>query len=322
LKIKYSGLAAICLGIFSGQIHAQDQTYTFESIGPETASTQVFGINERGNLAGNTFGDPNNDGFSFYYRYKKKKFTEVGPVPDALSTSVVGISNSNMLVGNVVLEDPGAPLGQTTSGLILDKKGDFLLFDHPDAVGSTQARSVNAKGFVTGMRNSDDPEVNSSAFIYDPVTEIFTDIVPSISTIAQGINSKGEVVGSAVFSDFFGPANPCPTPSGFAQVGWFRAVDGAVTYFTVEGLGTRARDITDPGKIAGWFVDTDSTVKGFVAELDGSQCQSLSRDEIDVVQFADAEVTYVQGITNSGVLSGTYQENSGSSLAGFVATPD
>ena len=181
---------------------------------------------------------------------------------------------------------------------------------------------MNSDGFVTGMRDSDDPDTIFDGFIYDPVSETFVDIVPSYQTIAQGINADGEVVGSAVFTDFVGPPIPCPTTDLVARYGWFRALDGAVTYFSVEGLQTSARDITDPGTIAGWFVEEDGTRKGFVAELDGTQCQVLSRDEIVVVQFPGADITFVQGLTNSGVLSGSYQETATSPLRGFVATPE
>jgi hypothetical protein len=234
----------------------------------------------------------------------------VAPIAGFSSTAILGISESGDKVGSVVSLDE-----TRESGLFLRKNGTYTVFDHPDAPSFTQARGINNKGLITGFRDTLTGE--NVGFIYDSRNGTFTDIVPSIVTIAQGINAQGDVVGSAIF---FIADDPCPpSAGGTVRYGWLRKTDGTVTYFDVNGGRTSARGITDSGTIAGFVTDPFTGVtKSFVVTPDGSQCQSITVAAADLLQFPGNGMTFAQGISNSGVVSGSTADPSGVSH-GFIA---
>ncbi len=300
-------LLAVAIGLLAGPIAAQAQySYQFFVHPEDSDIIQVFGINDRGDVVAN------GDGVPFVYDSKKGEFTDVTPAIGFASTGVLGITDSGVMVGSVDSLDL-----TTTSGFIRSKDGTYTVFDHPDAVSSTNPRGVNNKGLVTGFR--DDLNVITIGFIYDSNSGTFTDLNPtSFFTIAQGINSKGEVVGS---SNFFVADDPCAgLGNPFRRYGWLRATDGTVTYFEVNGSHTSARGINDEGSIAGFFIDpNDGKFKGFKVELDGSQCQSVTVAAGDLLEFPGADATFVGGIKNSGDVVGSYDD--GTTSLGYIARP-
>ena len=250
------------------------------------------------------------DSLPFVYDSKKDTFTDVAPAAGFAGTSVLGIDDAGNIVGSVISLDE-----LTESGFIRSKQGTFTFFQHPDAFSSTTPRAVNNKGLVTGYRDREDGLL--VGFIYDPKTETFTDIPDeeSLLTIAHGINSKGEVVGNS----FYEPSNvPCGF-APFASLGWLRSADGTVTYFQINGESTRARGINDRGDIVG-FVNANGLIKGFNVQLNGSQCQSISVADGDLLQVMEFETTFPEGITNSGNIVGTASNFDGP-LHGFIVTP-
>jgi uncharacterized membrane protein len=294
--------------------HAQYDYQLIDS--PDAPGTQVFGINDRGDVVGN--GNAADAQYPFVYSSKKGTFTDVAPAADYDFTGVLGISDSGVMVGSVFSLDT-----LIESGFIRNKKGTFSVFDHPDALTFTQARAVNNKGLVTGIRFEPYPFGGETifGFIYDPKSDTFTDIIPVSDhdqSIAQGINSKGEVVGSAWFNGELDPCNP-GTINDFQRYGWLRATDGTVTYFQVNGDRTAARGINDSGTIVGFAIDpADGKTKGFVVELDGSQCQAITIASGDLLEFPGYDTLFAQGITNSGVIVGGANDLF---QHGFIATP-
>jgi len=290
---------------------AAPASYDYQQIDyPGAPDTRVFGINDGGDVVG--FGVTDPDRFSFVYASKKGTFTDVAPLAGYSGTVVLGINDPGVMVGSVTNLDE-----TTRSGFIRDKEGNFTVFSHPDADSFTNPRGVNNKGLVTGFR--DDLNVIRVGFIYDPKSGTFTNLNPTSSnTIAQGINSKGEVVGS---SNFIVANDPCAgLGNPFRRYGWIRATDGTVTYFEVNGSHTSARGINDEGSIVGFFLDLDDgKFKGFKVELDGSPCQSLTIAGGDVLEFLGAEATFPGGITNAGNIVGSYTD--ASNTHGFIATP-
>lgn len=275
---------------------------------PGAPNTQIFGVNERGDVVGNGI---SGDVFPFVYSSTHDTLTDVAPAAGYASTAVLGISDSGVMVGSVTSLDLS-----TSSGFIRDKDGTFTFFSHPDAVSVTLPRAVNNDGLVSGFRNSPDGRVG---FIYDPETETFTDMVPSLFTIAHGINAMGEVVGSAIFSN---ADAPCPDPVGsFPRYGWLRAADGSVTYFQIDGQRTSARGINDAGFVVGDYRDPGSgNIKGFIMKFAGvSSCESVNIDDSDVLEFPGASSTVPEGITNSGDIVGLFSDALGNH--GFIATP-
>ena len=309
---NYQLATLVALGVLSAPMLAQAQgAYDYESFNyPGATVDVVFGINNRGDVA--AFGIVSGDFMPYVYDSKRGGFTNVTPVAGFDSTAVFGIADNGTLVGSVF----GAGI---ESGLIIDKNGATTVFDHPeDGVFFTQARDINEKGLVTGFRF---PFVSTSGFIYDSNNGTFTDIVPSLFTLANGINARGDVVGSAIFDDEFGSPDPCGS-SGEARPGWLRTADGSVTYFSVNGGVTAARGITDSGTIAGWVGDGGSgLIKGFVVKLDGSQCQSITIADADLLHVPGASLTFVGDIKNSGEVVGHYVDGTTEVQLGYIARP-
>ncbi|MCK5365486.1 MAG: hypothetical protein KAR22_21065, partial [Gammaproteobacteria bacterium] len=78
--------------------------------------------------------------------------------------------------------------------------------------------------------------------------------------------------------------------------------------------------ITDSGTIAGFVNDPGTfATKGFVVELDGSQCQSIAIADADLLEFPGAVSTVLGGIKNSGEVVGSYEDPT--NIHGFIATP-
>lgn len=313
MKMTKRLLMIIAAGLLAQPVLVQAQAgYDYQLIDyPGGDFTQVWGINARGDVVGNS----GIEGvcLPFVYDSKNATFTDVAPVAGYDCTSLLGISNSGFLVGGVSTDEPFF-----RSGLILDKKGDAMIFDHPDALNQTNARGVNNDGLVTGYIVVDEEDELFRGFIYDALTGTFTDIVPSFRTIAQGINADGYVVGSALFlGDVLGPPDPCGS-EGIGHYGWLRAPDGTVTYFDVNGWTTRARGITNSGTITGWVFDPDAaSLKSFVTKLDGTQCQSITIPDSELLVVPGGFSTVAEGIKNSGDVVG----NEADAIRGFIATP-
>ena len=134
------------------------------------------------------------------------------------------------------------------------------------------------------------------------------------ANLAKAKDAKPRVLASS---------DPCgnSSPSGFTRNGWWRAKDGTVTYFSVNGSDrTAARGINDSGTIVGFVRDpNDGKTKGFEVELDGSQCQAITVASGDLLEFPGAAGTFLQDIKNSGEIAGQYDD--GSNNHGFIATP-
>jgi hypothetical protein len=313
MNTKDHVLLLLAAGALTASTAVQAQGYVYETVdSPSAPSTQVFGINDRGDAVGNGF-----DGFfgyPFVYDTKSGTLTDVANVAGYDGTSILAIADNGTLGGSVFDGISGIE-----SGLILDKRGNATVIGHPDAVGFTQVRGLNNSGLAVGFRDDADPLIFGVGFIFDPKNGSFIDLIPSLQTIAQGINSRGDVVGSSVFLP---GEDPCDT--GFPETtryGWLRTTDGNITYFSVNGLRTSARGISDSGTIVGFTTDIfTGETKGFVAELDGTQCQDITIADEDLLAFPGSTTTYGQGISNSGTVVGSYLDEFGD-LHGFIATP-
>ncbi|MBY6204265.1 DUF3466 family protein [Halomonas denitrificans] len=316
-------LAAAVLGACAlpCAVSAQD-SYDYAGIDvPGTDGSQTFGINNSGISAGTAFifGGPGGS-VPFTYDTKKGTVTLVDPVAGFDDTSVLAISNRGSLVGNVFTAG-------VSSGLLLDKRGNATVFDHPDSVGNTSARAINSRGLIVGIYDRFEPLFGQpfpAGYLYDPRSDEFTALVPDgFFTIAQGINARGEIVGSSFFFSENDPCNPGAPPGGFVSYAWLRDTDGDVQFFTVNGSPTsRARGITDSGTVAGFFLNTDTgTIEGFVTDIGPGQCQDIVIGPDERLVFPGGTATFAQSISNKGVVVGQYNDADGDPQS-FVATPN
>jgi len=301
-------MAAFAAGLLTGPMASQVVADTQLIDHPGATDTQVFGINDRGEVVGNGVGDPAT--LPFVYDSRMSALTDVAPAAGFLATSVLGNNDAGTLVGSVVSLD-----GLTISGFIRSKDGTYTFFDHPDAFSSTNPRAVNNMGLVTGF--SDREDGTTIGFIYDSKNGMFTDIDTgeSLFTIAHGINSRGEVVGNSFYDV---GDDPCGIGE-FVNLGWLRSADGTVTYFQVNGASTRPRGINDRGSIVG-FVNDSGIVKGFLVQPDATQCQQIPVATDDLLQVMGFETTFPEGISNSGVIVGSTGDFDGPTH-GFIVTP-
>jgi len=172
---------------------------------PGATSTSIRGINNAGIVVGNC-SDADGMISSFTYDSKKGTFTTVPPAPGADATLAQAISENGEIVGFLFV-------GASVPSFIRSNTGVYTTFMHPGS-SDTEARANNDNGLVSGIY-VDDATGALNGFLYDAKTNSFTDLVLSlVDTIAQGVNNKGEVVGSRFL------------PAGVACTGCQRATPG------------------------------------------------------------------------------------------------
>lgn len=254
-------------------------TYVYNTIMyPGAVRTDVRGITDSGRICGYA----SLDGITnFSFTYEAGVFT---PLPAlAFGTSALGMNDAGVVVGST--EEP------STRAFIYD--GVSYTFFARAGWDHTHARAINNAGIVTGYTQRD-ATGETGGFVYNPATGAYTDIPvpPSLFTIAQGINTAGQVVGSA------GPQSFLFQPSG------------AISFFQLGGQPTRARAINDSGLIAGWYVDAAGVMQGFVATSAGYQALAVP----------GAASTAGESLNEAGQVSGVWIDAAGV-WKGFVATP-
>lgn len=277
---------------------------------PGATITQGWSSNNKLQVAANTVDT------SFIYDSKSGGVIDV-TVPDGYSSfSLFFVTNSGAIFGSGIEDGTGKSVG-----LLISANGDVTTIDHPDSAGVTQARGLSRNGIVAGFYQSTDeifPGVPALvAFSYNSDTQEFSSFVPSLRTIAQGVNADGYVVGDAMFLP---ENNPCNENAvALEAYGFVRSPEGDITYFQVNGNGAAARDISNNGTIVGW-TRTPGSNYGFTASLPIQNCTSLSIPSEDLFVVPDSQATYLQYVSESGnVLSGNAIDASGN-IVGFIAT--
>jgi uncharacterized membrane protein len=270
---------------------AAGATYVFNTINyPGAVLTDVRGINNSGQIVGYASLDGVN---SFSFSYQGGVFT-VLPAPPVFEASAHGVNDAGVIVGS--LADPA---GTETGTAFIFNAGTYALFSRP-AWPATFARAISNTNLVIGY-SFDDATSNSVGFIYDPFASSFTDIsIPgSFLTIAQSMNTAGQVVGSAVL------------PGGAR--GWLRESSGALTLFQIGSLPTRARGINDMGVITGFITvgASPGTNQGFVGTSAG----------FETLMVPGSDHTFGESINNAGQVAGLFETSGGTVTHGFIATP-
>jgi uncharacterized membrane protein len=275
---------------------------------PGAVATQLWGINDDGIVVGDAYPDPNGPAIGFVYDSRRNTITTLPNYTGAESTAAIGINNSGAVVGSA-----GNLAGTIGSGFIL-RKGAFTLFDFPGSV-HTEARSIGASGLITG--DSLDGAGNQIGFIYDRARNRYTTFLPSIFTIAQGINGRGDVVGSVHLL-----ADGAYVGSPEDHYGFVRHRNGVIQLFQVSGgIKTRARGISESGLIVGYYTDSGGAQHGFVARsARGPDFQLLTIAPGNQLDVPGASATYPEGINERGWISGMWIDANGV-WHGFIAVP-
>jgi hypothetical protein len=274
---------------------------------PGATSTQVFGINNSGEAVGVATVGTTQIGFT--YNTKKATFTVLPNVPGAAVTNTLGINAAGVIVGSA------GDGSSNNRGIILDK-GAFSFFSAPGwAFNEGRAISDNGR-FVTGYA-ADSTLSNYVGLIYDTRNNTFIEFLPSLFTIAQGVNGRRQVVGNVQLDpDVAFPGAPA---GGY---GFLRQANGEVILFQVNGaINNRPRGINNSGLITGFYDDiATGAQRGFVARVAASPAyQAVTVPANDLLDVPGATGTVPEGINDSGRISGIWFDAAGNNH-GFFAT--
>ena len=262
--------------------------YNFKAIDfPGASLTQVFGINERGDVVGSySDTDGNSHGFSLV----NGRFSRID-YPGSVSTSARGINDDDIIVGVFTRADdpngghgyvlrgrtfsqvdfPGSAhsgilgvneggditgsydLGDINTGIgYFTENGRFVSFEVPNSAPQTTGpHGINDAGVVTGFfQDSVDPNV-SHAFLKFRSQFTTVDYPGATITGFFGINERGDAVGGCTCVDGRGHG--------------ILYARGQFTFIVYPGADhTRPRAINDRGQIVGFF-DVAGVTHGFIA---------------------------------------------------------
>lgn len=319
-SIKCCGIHALLLmAAIAAVSPAQAASYTIKLIDyPGATYTELFGINRQGQAVGNAYDASGNSLSTFTYDTAKSQFTAVDPVPGSLATGLLGINDRGVIVGGF---SASTVLGPPEIGFIRNKVGPtFTIFSHW-GWDNTEARGINNNGVVTGWSFAT-AGGSSVGFIYYPDHDYFVEFLPSQTTIAQGINTRGQVVGSSALN-----AGEAYAGSPAGQYAWLRASSGSVTEFRVNSLNSVARGINESSVIVG-AVGPGGARKGFVTTFASARDDNSPPDGYTAITIADGDLLTVPGQTETipedindvGVIVGITIDASGYEH-GFIATP-
>jgi probable HAF family extracellular repeat protein len=167
-------------------------------------------------------------------------------VPGAPSTFVSGINNRGQIVGSYTSSD------FVNGYTFVYDKGVYNTLVNPLGVLGSTPFGINDQGQIVGQQLYSD--YSQHGFLYDK--GVYTiidhpDAAPPVGTYANGINNRGQIVGSYSGSD---------SQHGFIYE------DGVYTTFDVPGAvnGTFPLGINDHGQITGYYVDSDYVGHGFL----------------------------------------------------------
>ena len=320
MSLSFPGARRVCSTVIATAAllssFAASAAYTFSVIAyPGLPTTQSWQINNLLQIPG-IAQDPLVVGseVSFVYQFGANTFTLLPPVAPGVVASPIGINDAGALTGSAIDTSTGAVGG---TGFVYSG-GVYTMFVAPGAE-FTSGRAITNAGRVTGYSNT--ATGVGSGFTYEPSTGTLLPVATlgSQFVIAQGTNAAGVIVGSDLLAPNVAYAG---APRGF--YGFVRQPGGALKYFRVNGNPTRARGINDLGQVAGWMTDASvgpGGISSFMVTVPtGAGYVDLSVAASDRIMVPGALQTYVEGINNTGYLSGESSDAIGVT-AGFVATP-
>jgi uncharacterized membrane protein len=246
---------------------------------PELPGTQLFGINNRGQMTGIVF---DSEGIRSFV-LDNGAFTTID-APDAVgSTLAHDISDDGRVAGAFDVE---------AHGYVRDRQGNFTTIDHPDAVTETVLTGSNRRGQIVGAIL--DASLTFRGFLFDKGRFIPIEVPGALGSAPNRINDRGQIVGS--YSTLTNKNHAFPA-RGYL---WDR---GEVTLIDVPGAQhTSPNDIDNQGQIVGYYVDTEGIGHGFLRDHSGT---------FTTIDIPGAIVTAIRGINERGQMIGNYDDAAG-----------
>lgn len=215
--------------------------------------TEPLSINDAGQVSG-IYIDSANDIHGFV-RDAAGNYTAFD-VPGAINVESAVLNQSGEIAGTYISFDSSTNC-YCNHGYVRDSLGHLKTFSVPGALGlGTTTGAINKGGQITGIYFSGN---SSGAMPYrrDAVGNITTFAVSGFSLLA-GIEDNGDIVGAY----FVGTSG--------TEYGWLRNSRGVISSFKDPNAGVGRSNGTYPvavsgsGKVAGYYLDAQSLVHGFV----------------------------------------------------------
>jgi hypothetical protein len=206
----------------------------------------------------------------------------VAPVSGSSQTSSFGVTDKGIVTGDYT------DAQSVQHGFVGPLDGsNYTSFDDPD--GTTQPRSMNEKGWITGFDS-----ITTATWERSPRGKLkaVTNSGTALDGVAQGLNSAGEFG-----ADYIDPS----TGATVAYIG--KKYKYRSTFkLSLKNNGFAARGIDDAGDISGWFYDPHTNLQhGFL--ITGRKATQLD--------YPSATYTVMEGLNNNGIVSCQYQDTAG-----------
>lgn len=212
----------------------------------------------------------------------------VNPVPGSVETDVLGINDNNVIAGMYFTADG------VEHGFFGPLNGAYTTFDF--MTGGTIARAISNSGYITGVFNNQGNGGHCSwgEFERSPTGAISTinDRHTPLNGVVQGINSSELFVGEY--------CQPDGTINGYyGKRNRFKA--SLTLPFTTSW--TAPRGISRLGAVVGGYLTAAGAFSGFL----------LNNGVASTVNYPDpsAAGTFLEGINDKGLVSGTWQDTNG-----------
>lgn len=271
-----------------------------ELMPPGSERSQVFDVNNRGQVAVNGW---TASGGTRAFVWDNGSFAAVTGPADAASTSVIGLNDGGLVVGEYVLA-PVDDMDPQVRGFVFDGAG-YRTVSAPGA-SQTFLRGISPDGrWASGYSNANG---NGAAFVVDLETGAFHDLARTTGSfsLAQGFSPTGQVVG---YESNGGEAVGFvyDLASGVrSDNGWWGYTESAF------------RDIDSTGRMVGWVRWRD----GMEGPIPGSGAIGTP-DSYELISGPGARRTDLQGINEAGWVTGNYTfwDGEQQTWLGFVAMP-
>jgi hypothetical protein len=230
--------------VFQASAPATVGPYTFTTLNvPTSPAAGAFGINNSGQVVGESVGAVPDDGFLL----SGGTLTAVAPA-GSTAASASGINSQGQVVG-------WYQAGNVESGFLLSS-GAYSNINYPGAA-LTAAYGINGSGQVVGFFENQAPGTQSGFLLSGGVYSSIN-YPGAIDTSLIGINNSGQIVGTSVVP---------------GAINGFLLSDGNYNLLSVPGTLTALTGINDIGQVAGGY-SNGGVASGFV--LSGGNVTSVN----------------------------------------------